>query len=175
MFTRDLKQQKECLWHNFEKKKDRAQYGICKMVSARQTHTRGVLWPRKMSGRRCPQIWPGSSDEWLSFYSISYLFGFFLNPYLRMYLLILEREEERERERKKHQSVASCLRPDWGSNPQPVCAPWPETEPTTFWRMGQRSNQLSHPARAILFFKFCLVLCLLYIEILIFLAFHFTF
>ena len=54
------------------------------------------------------------------------------NPHLMICLLILEREEggEREKEgernidvREKHQSVASCMRPDQGSNPQPRYVP----------------------------------------------------
>ena len=60
------------------------------------------------------------------------LLHFILNPYLRICLLILDREDgggegERERERDreilKHQSVASCMSPDWGSNPQPRYVP----------------------------------------------------
>ena len=58
---------------------------------------------------------------------------YFLNPYLRICLLILEREEGRERE-----TLIGCL----------SYAPWPGIEPPTFWCMGRCSNQLSHPARA---------------------------
>ena len=54
----------------------------------------------------------------------------FFNPHLRLCLLILEREERRERERErnidvreKHQSVASRMLPDQGSNLQPRYGP----------------------------------------------------
>ena len=72
------------------------------------------------------------------------------NPYSRIRLLILERKRdrdvhEREREinvRDEHrcdrQILISCL---W-------CVPQLGTEPATFWCMRQRSNLLSHPARA---------------------------
>ena len=73
-------------------------------------------------------------------------------------LLILEREEG-EGGRKggrnidvneKHQLVASPMCPNQGLNLQLRYVPWPGIEPKTFWCMGQCSNQLSHPARAIL-------------------------
>ena len=51
-----------------------------------------------------------------------------------------QRETERERKREKDGSVASCL-------PQ---APQPGLKPTTFLCRGQNSNQLDHPARALL-------------------------
>ena len=40
--------------------------------------------------------------------------------------------------------------PNQGLNLQLRYVPWPGVEPKTFWCMGQCSNQLSHPARAIL-------------------------
>ena len=57
-----------------------------------------------------------------------------------------EKEGEREggREGEKHQLVASHMRPDWGPNKQSWYVPWPGIEPSTFWCMGQHSNQLSH-------------------------------
>ena len=77
------------------------------------------------------------------------------NAHPRICLLILEREEkeERDRERKKHwcereTSVASCMHPDWRLNLQPRHVSWPGIYLTTFWCMGQHSNQLSHPTRA---------------------------
>ena len=82
-----------------------------------------------------------------------------------MCLLILEREEggERERERninvrEKHRSVASHVHPNQGSTPQPRFVPWLEIEPSTFWCMGKRSNQLSYTSQGLLlffFFFFC--------------------
>ena len=89
------------------------------------------------------------------FYFI-YLFIIFLNPHLRIYLLILEREEVRGREtlmweRNIDRLVASHACPDWGLNLQPRYVPWLGIEPATFWCMGWCSNQLSHPARVILF------------------------
>ena len=81
---------------------------------------------------------------------------------------VRERESERERGsdvREKHWLVASCTCHNWGLNLKP-CArtymgwfmddptwvdSWAWVEPTTFWSMGQCSNQLCHPARAIFF------------------------
>lgn len=69
----------------------------------------------------------------------------FFNPRLRACLLMFFREgRERERER----SVASCTRPDQGSNLKPRYMPWLGTEHTTFWGTEWRSDQLSHLARA---------------------------
>ena len=51
--------------------------------------------------------------------------------------------------REKHQlfyASHTCL--DWGSNPQPRYVSQQAIEPETFWCTGQRSNELSHPARA---------------------------
>ena len=45
------------------------------------------------------------------------------------------REKESERNinvRRKHRWVASCMRPDWGPNPQPRRVPWPGTELEAF-------------------------------------------
>ena len=78
---------------------------------------------------------------------------FLFNPHLRIYLLIWEREKgrkggrERLREREQLQSVASCMCPDGWLNLQPRNMPWLGFEPTTFWCIGQHSNQLSHLAR----------------------------
>ena len=83
---------------------------------------------------------------------------FFLNPRLRVCLLILERVEGRERkisEREKHQSVASStfptrylvhMHPDQVPNVPPKHVPWPGIKLSTFWfrGRGQCSNQLSH-------------------------------
>ena len=65
-----------------------------------------------------------------------------------------EREEGRERQkninvRKKHQSFTSSMHRDWGSNLPPRYVPWLGIKPTTYRCTGQRSNQLSHLARAI--------------------------
>ena len=71
--------------------------------------------------------------------SIILFFSFFCNPYPRICLFILERAKrgrERGREREKHLSAASYMHPR------------PGIEPATFWCTEQRSNQLSHPARA---------------------------
>ena len=73
-----------------------------------------------------------------------------------MFSLILDKKEKwgREREREKHQLVASCTCPNQGSNPQPRYVLWWRTEPTTFWCMGWCSNQLGHPARAVILLNF---------------------
>ena len=40
----------------------------------------------------------------------------------------MERDRKRNIDvREKHQPVAFCTRPDWGSNPQPTYLPWPES------------------------------------------------
>ena len=64
-----------------------------------------------------------------------------------------ERRKEGERQRKihvreKHQSVASCMHPNLGLNPQPRRVPCLGIEPVTFQCTGRCSNQLSHRARA---------------------------
>ena len=71
----------------------------------------------------------------------------FFNPYPRTSLLILERGEGRERNinvRVKHWSVASCMHPDWGPNPQPRHVPWQGTTLATFQSTGRCSEQLNH-------------------------------
>ena len=78
-------------------------------------------------------------------------FFFFLNPHPRICLLILEWEEGRENNIDWLPLVCALtgdwtcnigICPDLGLNPQP------------FWCMGQRSNQLRHPARVV--FSFCI-------------------
>ena len=88
--------------------------------------------------------------------SVSTQFFFlFLNPHWG-YVFIDFRERGRDKDRnndvrEKHGSVASltCR----GSNLQPWRVPWPGFEPTTFWRMGWCSDQLSHLARAVYSFS----------------------
>ena len=80
-------------------------------------------------------------------------------PHLRKCLLIFLEEEEGtgrgerreqqkgvgERERhqyEKHQSVASHMCPDWGSNPKPRYVPWLEIQPSAFWCIGWSSDQV---------------------------------
>ena len=58
-------------------------------------------------------------------------------------------KRERERKRDKHQSVASLMRPDQGSNPQPRDVPRPGMELSPFLSMVWHSNQLSHLFRAV--------------------------
>ena len=65
-----------------------------------------------------------------------------------MLLLILERQRGIGGEREKHESVASHMRPNRTSNPQPRYVPWLGIEPAHFWCMGWCSNQPSHLARA---------------------------
>ena len=55
-------------------------------------------------------------------------------------MLIDFRGGEGEREGEEHQSVASCTRPDWRSNPQLRHVPRPGIEPATFQFIGQHSN-----------------------------------
>ena len=50
--------------------------------------------------------------------------------------------------REKHWSAASRVHTDQGSNLPPRYVPWPGTEAATYWCVGWRSSQLSHPARA---------------------------
>ena len=50
--------------------------------------------------------------------------------------------------RETHRQVPCCEHPDQGSNPHPWYTPPPAVEPAAPWRRGQRSHQLSHPARA---------------------------
>ena len=45
--------------------------------------------------------------------------------------------------RGKHQSVASCMVPDQGLNPQPKYMPWPGIQLETFWCMGQSPKQVT--------------------------------
>ena len=69
--------------------------------------------------------------------------SFFLNLHLRICLLILEREEEREREREREIYVKEKHRGDWGSSGL-------TGDPNhNLLVVGQHSNQLSHPARAL--------------------------
>ena len=77
------------------------------------------------------------------------LFSLCLNPYLRICSLILEREEGRERqgEREKHRCTKKT---------SICCSPFMPTMRLPGWNLqpfgvwGWCSNQLSHPARAIL-------------------------
>ena len=83
--------------------------------------------------------------------------SFVLNPYLRIYLLILEREEVgRERRRKRERNIhvrdkyllaASHMCPKWESNLQLRYVFWPGIKPQP-WSMGWHCNQLSHLVRA---------------------------
>ena len=50
--------------------------------------------------------------------------------------------------RETHRQVPCCEHPNQGSNPHPWYTPPPAVEPAAPWRRGQRSHQLSHPARA---------------------------
>ena len=55
----------------------------------------------------------------------------------RFYLFIFRlRKRGGGREGEKHQSVASCMHPDWGLNLQPRNVPWPGIELVTFCFAG---------------------------------------
>ena len=77
---------------------------------------------------------------------------FFLNPYLRTGLLILERGEEREKEGEKHWCVRETLTafgmcPDQGPNPQSRPVPWWGMEPRYFLVFRTEPNELSHTSQ----------------------------
>ena len=62
-------------------------------------------------------------------------------PQNYFFYLFLDRGREGEIEREKHQSVASCMCPDWGLNAQPRHVPQLRMEPSLCWRTP---SQLSH-------------------------------
>ena len=72
---------------------------------------------------------------------------FFLNPHLRLYLLIWEAERE------KHPSVASYMHPDQGLNPQLRYVPWPgiNTQPFLVNGMMLQPTELSGQGRKVWF------------------------
>ena len=78
-------------------------------------------------------------------YTSSFLFVCFLNPYLRILLLIWgERQRERDMGERnivaeKNMELFTCCLP---------YAPQPGIKPTSFWCTGGLTNQPSHPARA---------------------------
>ena len=73
----------------------------------------------------------------------------FLNPRLRICLLILEREKGGERE--KHWPVASGICHDRVLDLQPRYVPWLGIKPAT-WCTAWCSNQMSHLAKVVNFF-----------------------
>ena len=85
--------------------------------------------------------------SWTMHYFILYFILICFNLHLRICLLILEKEErgerkrEREREREREPSIDYLL-----------YVPRPGIKPANFWCMEQHSNQLSHLARASLFY-----------------------
>ena len=111
------------------------------------------LWHRQeygkhgfLGGYQSNSLWQKGKKAHLLFFS------FLFYPHLRIYLLILETGGGGERERhqrEKHQSAASHVYPNWGSDPQPSYVHWLGIEPANFWCTGQCFNQLSHLARAI--------------------------
>ena len=67
--------------------------------------------------------------------------------------MILERREGvrtkgKNHQCKKHQTVASCMCPDWGPNPQARHVPWSGIEPVTFQFVGWRQTNWATLARA---------------------------
>ena len=91
-------------------------------------------------------IWKNKYKLSFNYWELSFFFKniFFL-------LLILEKGKKRERNvhvREKHQSVASCTRPDWGLNPHPRHVPWLGIKPTTFWFVGRHPTNWATLARA---------------------------
>ena len=96
-----------------------------------------------------PCIWEFSLMPYIHFT----LFYFY--PYLRTYILILERRGGRERNidaRGKHQSVASHTRPIWGLTSKPRNVPWWGVEPVILWCVGRHSSHLSHTVQGTLFY-----------------------
>ena len=82
---------------------------------------------------------------------LPYLSFFYFLTWGHFFIAFRERERERETSmwERNINWLASCTHPDRGLNPQPGHVPWLGTEPATFRSMGQCSNQLSHPARAV--------------------------
>ena len=70
-----------------------------------------------------------------------------VHSFLKSFYLFLKRGEARERNisvREKHQSDASCMRPNWGPNPQPRHVLWPGIKLATFCFVQPHPTQLSH-------------------------------
>ena len=82
---------------------------------------------------------------------------FLLFVFLRFYLFFRGKGEEKERERnidgrKKHPSVASCLCPNGGLNPQPRHVLWLGIEPVTFRFVGWHLTNWATLVRAPVWF-----------------------